>query len=133
MWYAGENVGVEPPRELSTLETSYIAVLTGPNTGSSGEFVTVAFRGRPHTRSFGHPTAGLSTSNTPYPLPDGSMIFLTTDVAADRTGKRYGDKIAPDELIEPGQRDVGATDADATMTAAIKWLKQSSGCDKRSR
>ncbi|HKQ73893.1 MAG TPA: S41 family peptidase [Blastocatellia bacterium] len=133
MWSAGQNVGVEPPQALSALESAHIAVLTGPQTGSSGEFVAVAFRGRPNTRSFGQPTAGVSTSNTPYPLPDGSMIFLTTEVAADRTGQRYGDKIVPDEIIEPSPRDAGAPDTDTTLTAAIKWLKQSSGCAKQSR
>jgi len=59
---AGHGVGVDPPAALAALETAWIAVLTGPRTASSGEAVTIAFRGRPRTRSFGLPTAGLSTS-----------------------------------------------------------------------
>src|SRR4029077_20489098 len=92
-WIAGQGVGVEPPSSLTALESSWVAVLTGPRTGSSGEAVTIAFRGRPHTRSFGQPTAGLSTANGTFPLPDGAMIVLTTAVDADRIGQRYGEKV----------------------------------------
>jgi len=133
MWVAGQYVSAEPPQSPVSLESAFIAALTGPKTASSGEAVTVAFRGRPRTRSFGQPTAGLSTANQTFPLPDGSMIFLTVSVYADRTGHRYGDKIVPDEIIESVGRDGGAPDTDATLLAAIKWLKQSSGCDKRPR
>ena len=73
-WIAGQGVGLEPPKALAVLESSWVAVLTGPRTASSGEAVTIAFRGRPRTRSFGQPTAGLSTSNETFPLPDGAMI-----------------------------------------------------------
>jgi hypothetical protein len=41
-------------------------------------------------------------------LPDGAMIMLTTAVEADRTGKRYAEKIAPDEQIAASAS--GATD-----------------------
>jgi len=123
-WIAGQAVNVEPPQALAVLESSWTAVLTGPRTASSGEAVTIAFRGRPRTRSFGQPTAGLSTANGNFPLPDGAMIFLTTAVDADRTGRRYGDKIVPDEPVD------AAGTGDATMAAALKWLTQSSGCAK---
>ena len=128
-WTAADaRFDVAPPPALRGLESAWVAVLTGPRTASSGEFVTIAFRGRPRTRSFGLPTAGLSTSNSNFPLPDGSMILLTTAVGADRTGKRYGAKIEPDEVV------VGLTPAwpgdDSTLAAAVRWLKQSSGCGK---
>ena len=93
-WIAGQAVGVEPPATLGGLESAWVAVITGPRTASSGEAVAIAFRGRPRTRSFGLPTAGcLSTANQTFRLPDGAMILLTTAVDADRTGKRYGDKV----------------------------------------
>lgn len=44
-----------------------VAVLTGPRTASAGEAVAIAFRGRPDTRTFGEPTFGVPTANTPYP------------------------------------------------------------------
>lgn len=40
-----------------------VAVLFGPRTASSGEASVLAWRGRPQTRSFGQPTAGVSTGN----------------------------------------------------------------------
>ena len=78
---------------------------------------------RPHTRSFGLPTNGLSTANETFPLPDGAMILLTTAIEVDRTGKRYGDKVDPDERHEAAGKD-----GDPAMTAASAWLKTSSGC-----
>ena len=119
-WVAGQSVGVEPPPALGVLENAWVAVLTGPRTASSGEAVTIAFRGRPHTRSFGLPTAGLSTANGTFPLPDGAMILLTTAVEADRTGRKYGDKIDPDERVEAGTTAAG----DAALAAATQWLGQ---------
>jgi hypothetical protein len=53
------------------------------------------------------------------------MILLTTAVEADRLGRRYGDKIDPDERVEAA----GNAD-DATLSVAIQWLTQSSGCRK---
>ena len=128
-WTAADaRFNVAPPAALRGLESAWVAVLTGPRTGSSGEFVTIAFRGRPRTRSFGLPTAGLSTSNSNFPLPDGSIILLTTAVGADRTGKRYGAEIEPDEVVD-GVKPAWPGD-DPTLSAAVRWLKQSSGCGK---
>lgn len=98
---AGDVAGIDakPPKSLSPLVSAWVAVLTGPRTASSGEAVAIAFRGRPDTRSFGLPTAGLSTANGTFPLPDGSMLLLTAAVDADRTGRKYRDKVDPDETI----------------------------------
>jgi hypothetical protein len=141
-WVAGDRVGVEPPAALAPLESAWVAVLTGPATGSAGEIVAIAFRGRPRTRSFGQPTYGVPTANYPFELPDGATMMLTTGVSVDRTGRRYGEKVAPDELHPEA---VGGADGNATATAratarasarisdpardaAIAWLRQSSGC-----
>jgi C-terminal processing protease CtpA/Prc len=124
-WIAGQGVGVEPPLSLDVLQSSWVVVLTGPRTASSGEAVTIAFRGRPRTRSFGQPTAGLSTANGTFPLPDGAMILLTTAIEADRTGRRYGEKVDPDERV-----DAATGSDDTTLSAATQWLRQSSGCGK---
>jgi hypothetical protein len=124
-WVAGQGIFIDPPASLNTLENTWVAVLTGPRTGSSGEAVTISFRGRPHTRSFGQNTAGLSTSNSIVRLPDGSMILLTTAIELDREGNRYGGVITPDEVIpaEPA----GAAE-DRVLKSAIAWLRVSSGC-----
>jgi len=49
-------------------------------------------------------TAGLSSSNRTIPLPAGAIIQLTTGIEADRTGKQYGEKVDPDEIIPAGAR-----------------------------
>ena len=126
-WKAGQGVNVEAPASLRALEQAWVAVLTGPLTASSGEAVTISFKGRPRTRSFGHPTTGLSSGNASFPLPDGAMIFLTTVIEADRTGKQYGEKVDPDE-IAAGAAVTGSARGQAnddTMAAATAWLKQS--------
>ena len=90
-----------------------VAVLTGPGTASSGEAVAVAFKGRPNTRSFGAGTAGLSSGNRFFPLPDGSEIMLMTTIDRDRDGHRYGGVVEPDEPVD-----------DATAEArAAAWLR----------
>lgn len=94
-----------------------VAVLLGPRTASAGEAVAVAFRGRPATRSFGLPTAGLSTGNGIVELPDGSRIMLAESVAVDRRGQRYGGVLSPDTVVED------AAGTDATLQAAQRWLE----------
>jgi C-terminal processing protease CtpA/Prc len=120
LWHARDMVDVKPPATLAPLESANVAVLYGPRTASSGEAVAISLIGRPRTRSFGLPTAGLSTSNSVMVLPDGAMILLTTEVEADRTGKRYGEKLTPDEMI-PAPAS-GATD-DPQVDRAVAWLK----------
>jgi carboxyl-terminal processing protease len=121
LWKAGQAVGVEPPAALSRLESAWIAVLTGPKTASSGEAVAISFKGRPRTRSFGLPTAGLSTANSTFPLPDGAMILLTVAIELDRTGRKYGGRVDPDETIAPSKDD-------AALAAATRWITAASGC-----
>jgi C-terminal processing protease CtpA/Prc len=125
-WKATAAVQVEPPASLGSLDQAWVAVLTGPKTASSGEAVAVAFRERPRSRSFGQPTAGLSTANGSFPLPDGGMLFLTASVFADRTGRQYGEKLIPDESVE-WSGTIGAAD-DTVISAAARWLTSSSGC-----
>jgi carboxyl-terminal processing protease len=124
-WRAGQAVDVEPPMSLRHLEGAWVAVLTGPRTASSGEAVTISFKGRRMTRSFGQPTAGLSTANQAFQLPDGAAILLTVAIEADRTGKQYGEKVDPDEIVAAPA--AGATDPDATIAAATSWLRASCG------
>lgn len=96
-----------------------VAVLTSQQTASSGEAIAVAFRGRPNTRSFGQPTAGVSTGNETHQLSDGALLILTEVTFADRTGTVYG------KAIEPGQR---AWFGRAGQPAAMDWLLQHERC-----
>lgn len=104
-----------------------VAVLTGINTASSGEAVAISFRGRPHTRSFGHYTAGLSTGNAGFPLSDGAMLILTTVVMADRTGTAYGEHVQPDVKVDD-VRQYTMLMEEAIPQPAIDWLLDQPAC-----
>jgi len=106
----------DPPRP--------VAVLTDARTASSGEGVTVAFRGRPETRSFGLSTFGVSTGNAGYQLIDGAIIFLTVAWMADRDGEVYGTELPPDEVVTGAKTGVRATDP--VLDRALEWLETGS-------
>ncbi len=86
-----------------------VAVLFGPRTGSAGEDVAIAFAGRPATRTFGQPSAGLTTANTGMPLPDGAVLALTTALIEDRTGHVHDGPLVPDETVPLDQAEAAAT------------------------
>ena len=124
---AGRNVDVEPSTQLRRLENAWAAVLVGARTNSAGEGVTLAFRGRPRTRIFGQATAGRTTANTAITLPDGSGLALAVAVMADRTGRIYGGRIEPDELVATSDPRT-TPETDSVLAAASAWLTRSSGC-----
>jgi C-terminal processing protease CtpA/Prc len=97
------------------------AVLIGQGTASSGEAVCIAFAGRPHTRSFGAPTAGQSTANESHALSDGAILALTASIMADRLGRTYEHVIVPDVIVSPESAD---QEHDATWVEAIAWIGQ---------
>jgi carboxyl-terminal processing protease len=99
------------------------AVLTSRLTCSSGEFTTLAFRGRPETRSFGEPTAGLPTANRGKKLRDGAMLNLTVALGADRTGSVYDGPIIPDQPCESNW-SLFQTEHDPVLLAALDWLRK---------
>jgi hypothetical protein len=94
-----------------------VAVLTDGKTASSGEAIAIAFRGRLKSRSYGQPTAGLSTANEAIRLNDGATLCLTVATMADRTGRVYGGAVVPDEKVE------GKGKEDAVLGAAATWLQ----------
>jgi hypothetical protein len=93
-------------------EQPKVAVLTDGGVSSSGEAVTVFFRGRPATRSFGTSTCGHHHLQHSFHFTDGTL-FLVTNQHADRQKRRYAGSITPDELV---------TDANETVTRAVAWL-----------
>lgn len=105
-----------------------VAILTDRYTASSGEAIAIAFRGRPGTRSFGEPTAGVPTANLGVPLPDGALLFLTVARMADRTGRAYEGPLVPDEPIEGFFTYAEDPTRDTVLRAALAWLKAQPGC-----
>ena len=92
-----------------------VAVLTNCGVASSGEAAVIGFRARRDARSFGTATRGLSTSNDEFALTGGGTLILCTSTMADRTGRMYGNAVAPDEVI---------ADPVETVRRAVEWLRQ---------
>ena len=106
-----------------------VAVLIDRGTGSSGEAIAIAFRGRPETRFFGDHTQGASTANDIVKLSDGASIWLTIGVDADRTGKQYMDGFDPDEAIRLGDK-VLPDDQDPVLQGALRWLSRATSTER---
>ena len=102
-----------------------VAVLIDRDTGSSGEGIAIAFRGRLDTRFFGESTYGAATSTFPYTLSDGAQIFLVTGVMLDRKSIEYPDGVTPDEEIVSGAT---ISTNDPVIRAASKWLSGLKAC-----
>lgn len=99
-------------------EKAPVAVLIGKGCGSSGECTAAAFIGRKNTKLFGQPTAGFTTANADYTLPDGAMLFIAAGILTDRNGKKYPERIFPDVQIEETSSDK----IDNTLHQAKQWL-----------
>lgn len=95
-----------------------VAVLTSRRTASAAEALTIAFRGRPDTRTFGEATRGLPTANVPYELSDGALVVLTVAREADRTGRLYHGPLEPDVKVPENQ----------APSAAADWLRKQRAC-----
>jgi carboxyl-terminal processing protease len=98
-----------------------VAVLTSRLTASAGEGLAVAFRGRPRSRSFGEPTAGVPTGLAATTLGDGSLLSVSACLFVDRAGQAYRDAIAPDEPVA-ARWELLDTDDDPVLRAAVRWL-----------
>ncbi|WKN42194.1 S41 family peptidase [Tunicatimonas pelagia] len=113
------QVSIQPYRLIH--DSNPIAVLTGARTASSGEVVVTAFHNKDNIRSFGQSTSGLSTANDNFSLSDGSMIFLTVAVYADRKGIVFGKKIEPDEVIPFSYDEIGLP-GNSVIKRAQEWI-----------
>jgi carboxyl-terminal processing protease len=111
----------EAPALNSMTTATPVAVLVDGSTASSAEAITIAFHGRPNTRSFGTHTAGKSTAVQPYKLDDGAELYLTTAIDADRSGKPYPDGITPDQVF-PVSASMPLEANDPVVQAALTWL-----------
>jgi carboxyl-terminal processing protease len=99
-----------------------IAVLVDSATGSSGEVMAVAFRARPRTRFFGQPTAGVSTTNQGFRLPDGANMVITIGAYFDRAGTTYGRPVEPDVRVTSPMTGPTMVRGDPIVAAALEWL-----------
>ncbi len=93
-----------------------VAVLIGERTASSGEATALAFIGLTRTRTFGKPSRGATTGNSPFTLSDGAILNLAITRMIDRAGEVYGEKIQPDVLVE-------SEDGKSALDAAVSWVQ----------
>lgn len=123
---AGVLAEIEEPYQVKRAWPS-VAVLTSQTTASSGEFIALAFRGRPHTRSFGEPTYGLPTSNHSQVLRDGALLALTTSLGVDRIGQVFDRPIPANHYVKVDWTCLG-TSEDPVLQAALEWLQMEESC-----
>jgi C-terminal processing protease CtpA/Prc len=107
-----------------------VAVLIGPGTGSSAEVLALAFRGRPEARSFGAPTAGVSTGTRTFALADGAALVVAVAATSDRLGRIYTGPLDPDEAVAAVAAEATALDvaADSLVATAQRWLTARDAC-----
>ena len=93
-------------------DSTPVAILTDDWTASSGEATLLCFRGLDKVRTFGIPTAGYASGNTPYLLADGYSLVITESCDQARTGEVFcDDPIAPDVQTETPLED------------ALEWIE----------
>ena len=115
--FAGEPalIDLQPPPEPTF--RGPVAVLIGSNTRNAGEDVTVAFRGRAHTRFFGAATAGFPILGVVvHRLSDGTTLGVLETRDADRTGVVQREPVEPDTVLED------AAALAALPPAAVAWV-----------
>lgn len=89
-----------------------VAILTDGMTASSGEALTLCFRGLENVKTFGAPTAGYTSVNMLYSLYDGAQMYLTVAFDKARTGEVFEEThIEPDVVT------------DSPLEAALEWLR----------
>lgn len=98
-----------------------MVLLIGSSTGSSGEFLVMAFKGRENTLLLGNETAGYITAVGGFPINDAAYLYLSTGYGTDRSGNVYKEAIKPDRLINSPDsfNDIGH---DKKVQAAIDWI-----------
>ena len=107
-----------------------VAVLISSQTASAGEIATIAFIGRPSSRSFGAPTVGVTSANVGIRMPDNSFLMVTHSYDLDRAGKVYDGPINADEPVGV-EWSVFGTAQDPVLSAASGWLAAQPSCAGR--
>lgn len=90
-----------------------IAVLSSSRTTSAGEAALIAFKKQDNVKIFGSDSCGLSTGVQSFTLSDGSILFLSTVVMADKELQKYGSKVSVEQEVNQEQ----------IIDTAIEWLQ----------
>ena len=121
-----EQSGLGQSNPLQRFATQDIAVITGPDTSSAGEMLTMTLLGEgARVRSFGWRTKGFMTANRTIPMPDGALLILSVSRYAlgDQAVIRGG--ISPMEAAAPGESLERLTQRASTWAAERSQLCKS--------
>ncbi|MGG9964197.1 S41 family peptidase [Ferruginibacter sp. SUN106] len=109
-------------RQLSPKTT--VVILTSNLTGSAGECVAVAFKGRKNTRFIGETTAGFTIGNNGHWIIKGKAgIVIAESAIVDRNKNIYYYNVQPDEMIWGGDNFDDYLQ-DKKIQAAIRWFSK---------
>ena len=98
-----------------------LAILVGSGTSSASEAIAAFLRARPNSVLVGQATAGFTTTNEKFDLPDGGALILATARLTDPSGKAHRGPLRPDIAADYH------SEADALHRAA-EWAAESPEC-----
>ncbi|WP_416447013.1 S41 family peptidase [Leucobacter sp. HNU] len=93
-----------------------IALVQSTRSASAAEMVLLAFAGQARTATFGAESAGYTTLNGGFMLPDGAEVTLSFALMGDRDGNFHEGAIPPDHPVDP--------EDDSALEAARGWALQ---------
>lgn len=108
---------------LGALAQTPLAILIGPGTTSASEAIAAFLRARPGSVLIGQPSAGMTTTNEKFDLPDGGVVILSTGRLTDPSGRGYRAAIQPDLLADR----TGGMDS---VARALGWAANRTACKK---
>jgi len=124
--YLESKAGHDAPGHVNPFApfaTGPLAVLAGTKTASAGEMLLVALMGEARVRTFGQTSAGMSTANMTYTLPDGALFVLTQARSALVDGPVFRGGIAPMQPAPKGES------TETSLRTAAEWVAANSpGC-----
>ncbi len=93
-----------------------VAIVQSARSASAAEMVLLAFAGQARTATFGAESAGYTTVNGGFMLPDGAEVTLSFALMGDRDGNFHEGAIPPDHPADP--------EDDSALDAARNWALQ---------
>jgi len=108
MWSYANGVAMAGSEVMLTIPHPYkvsnlarpIAVMVSDRTASSAEAVLISLGCQENVKTFGIPTAGLSTANAEFFLKDSTSLVITTALMTDVECRPFGGKIIPQVNLE---------------------------------
>lgn len=100
-----------------------VVILTSHETGSSGEFLIMAFKGRRNTILLGTTTAGFVTANDGFQINNESSMNLAIGYGADKNENIYRQTIKPDIYVDTPD-SFNDLNKDLKVKAAVNWIKK---------